>query len=67
MRWVNHLATLIKNGEFTLTHQGIAFDEDGNLIDGQHRLHAIIKAGIAVKMEVSSGWPRSNILAIDVG
>lgn len=36
-------------------HQGIAFDEHGNLIDGQHRLKAIIISGINVTMLVTRG------------
>ena len=28
-------------GQWRLTHQGIAFDKDGKLIDGQHRLSAL--------------------------
>lgn len=34
-------------------HQGIAFDEHGNLIDGQHRLKAIIISGVTVDMLVT--------------
>ena len=46
-------------GEWKLTHQGIAFLEDGSLDDGQHRLKAIIEAdkvkpGIAVEMMVTT-------------
>lgn len=52
------------NWEFN--HQGIAFDVDGKLIDGQHRLEAIVRAdkvqpGIMVPIQVT--WnlpPRSN-------
>lgn len=32
------------------THQGIAFDRDGWLIDGQHRLMAIVATGIPAKL-----------------
>jgi hypothetical protein len=31
-------ASQMASGEWHLTHQGIAFDELGNLVDGQHRL-----------------------------
>lgn len=34
----------IKNDQWITTHQGVAFDWDGNLRDGQHRLVAIIEA-----------------------
>jgi len=46
-------ARLMKSGGWNLTHQGIAFDEEGYLIDGQHRLHAIIEANIPVEMNVT--------------
>ena len=46
--WVNYLANCIRNNEWKPTHQGIAFSENGKLLDGQHRLHAIIKADIPV-------------------
>lgn len=39
------------------THQGIAFNEQDQLIDGQHRLHAIIKCGLTVRMMVTFGLP----------
>jgi hypothetical protein len=45
----------IRNGKWLLTHQGIAFDEDGKLIDGQHRLRAIVLANQAVQMMVTTG------------
>ena len=50
---VEYLSNAIKRGEWVLSHQGIAFNEHGVLIDGQHRLQAIIKSGIAVQMLVS--------------
>ena len=40
-------------GKWSLTHQCIAFDCLGNLIDGQHRLHAIIESGEPVEMYVA--------------
>ena len=52
-RLVDKYAAMMQAGQWLLTHQGIAFDMDGKLIDGQHRLHAIIKAGVPVEMLVS--------------
>ena len=40
---------------FATNHQGIAFDETGALIDGQHRLSAIIKTRIPMEMAVARG------------
>lgn len=54
-------------GEWQVTHQGIAFDENGNLCDGQHRLAAIVKSGIAVEMMVTQGVARGKFTAFDTG
>jgi hypothetical protein len=48
------------NGKWLLSPQGIAFDEDGHLFDGQHRLKAIIRAGMAVEMLVLRGFPEKQ-------
>ncbi len=56
----------MKDGLWTLTHQGIAFDENGRLIDGQHRLHAIIMAGFAVMMMVTKGISVESLATIDI-
>ena len=38
---VREFAEAMKRGDWQLTHQGIAFDTDGQLKDGQHRLAAM--------------------------
>lgn len=59
----------MKNGKWRITHQGIAFNEDGFLIDGQHRLNAIIHSEVSVKMIVARDVKAKNYksLEIDVG
>jgi hypothetical protein len=42
-------------GHWFLNHQGIAFDEHGRLIDGQHRLKAIELSGLTIQMLVTRG------------
>lgn len=59
-RRVNHstvkrYARIMKSGGWNLTHQGIAFDDKGELIDGQHRLEAIVAANTPIKMMVTYG------------
>ena len=49
---VRQYASDMKAGNWALTGQGISFDSDGNLLDGQHRLAAIISAGMTVPMLV---------------
>lgn len=39
------------------THQGLAFNDKDELIDGQHRLHAIVLSGVTVRMMVTFGLP----------
>lgn len=55
-------ADAMKKGEWQLTSQGITFNDKGQLTDGQHRLHAIIKAGVPVEMYVTYGEPSSSII-----
>jgi hypothetical protein len=50
----------MKNGDWYLTHQGIAFDAEGSLIDGQHRLQGVVRAKRNVLMFVSAGWPANG-------
>jgi len=45
------------NGNWKLSPQGIAFDAEGRLFDGQHRLHAVRRAGVTVPMLVLQGFP----------
>jgi hypothetical protein len=65
---VNQYARDMLNSQWVLNHQGIAFDDDGNLIDGQHRLAAIARSGCTVDMLVTTGIPKlsENGLAIHV-
>ena len=64
---VEAYAREIKRGTFVLTHQGIAFDENGQLIDGQHRLMAIAASGTPVKMVVSRGVVPTALTVVDRG
>lgn len=52
----------MKNGRWQLTPQGIAFFENGNLADGQHRLKAIVAAGVPVQMNVTYDVPNDSTL-----
>jgi hypothetical protein len=45
-------------GQWVYTHQGIAFNDKDELIDGQHRLKAVILSGVEmVRMMVTFGLP----------
>ncbi|GAA2484842.1 MULTISPECIES: hypothetical protein [Actinomycetes] len=67
---VDFLADSIIRDEWQLTHQGIALDgplDTGRLLDGQHRLNAIIKAGISVWIYVFEGLPETAFPVLDTG
>lgn len=53
--WPKQLASYITSGKWKLTHQGIAFNCDGTLRDGQNRLRAIVLANQSVQMMVTYG------------
>jgi len=57
----------LEQGNFRLTHQGIAFDWDGNLIDGQHRLMAIAESGVTAHMYVTYNCDPEIFKVIDSG
>lgn len=49
------------------TGDAIRFDIDGELIDGSHRLTAILVTGKSQKMDVIRGLPKEVFAAIDTG
>jgi hypothetical protein len=51
--YIDGLAVLMQKGLFYLNPQGIIFDTSGNLLDGQHRLWAVIKSGCTVEFRVT--------------
>lgn len=54
---VNAYARDMTNGVWVPTHQGIAFNDRDELIDGQHRLRAILRSGTTIRMMVTFGLP----------
>lgn len=65
--WVDALAQEMRLGRFVQNHQGIAFSKSGRLIDGQHRLAAIVKSGCTVNLLVSSGVDEEAFMVVDCG
>lgn len=62
---VQTLISAIKNGTWTESPQPICFDKDGNLIDGQHRLEAIVRAEVPVVMTIAEhDADRDNYMSI---
>lgn len=62
---VSAMVAAIVSGKFHLTHQGIGFHLDGSLVDGQHRLTAIVRSGVAVQMTVTRGLTDEALAHVD--
>lgn len=67
IRQVAAYADDLRNGRWTFNGDPIRFDLNGELIDGQHRLHAIIEAAMPVQMIVLRGLRREQMDSIDTG
>lgn len=61
------LKQALEGGEARLTNDAIAFDEEGRLLNGQHRLQAIKETGIDMQLLVMRGLPATSREAIDIG
>lgn len=57
----------IQRGEWMCTHQGIAVANTGRLLDGQHRLLAIVETGSTVPLLLSTDCEESLFGGIDCG
>jgi hypothetical protein len=64
---VAEYAKAMTEGRWLLTAKGISFDCDGRLIDGQHRLLAVIESGRDARMTVSFGEHPEAFDVIDTG
>ena len=63
---VEHWKGVISRGEWRYTHQGIAFNVNGVLQDGQHRLLACVETELPIIIQISIGMPVENYDAVDL-
>lgn len=61
-----YAATMVAN-DWRLTHQGLAFNWDGKLVDGYLRLQAIVKSNKTIAVPVAFGLDPKDYPAIDTG
>ena len=66
-RAVDKYAKEMREGRWQLTHQGAAISKSNVLLDGQHKLAAVVQSGIAVSMFITRGLPDSTFSVIDAG
>jgi hypothetical protein len=64
---VHSFAEAMRRGDWVVTHQGIAFDVNGVLFDGQHRLAAIIEADQPVELTVFTDVNEGTFDVLDTG
>ena len=64
---VNRYTEDISKGNWLLNGESIVIDDNGNVIDGQHRLRAIIKANKPIESVVVRGIDRSTFHTFDIG
>ncbi len=62
---VSKYAQDMRDGLWKQTHQGLAFYSNGDIADGQHRLHAVIQSGSSIPFLVSFDVPDDARIAID--
>lgn len=61
------LTRQIQKGKWKMTTDSIGFDSNGKLINGQHRLHAIVRANKDVEALVTYGLDPEAFNVIDTG
>lgn len=57
----------MRNDLWRTTHQSMALDKDGRLIDGQHRLSALVSAGVSLWLKVDRYAGDAPMSAFDIG
>lgn len=64
---VSKYANYMITGEWVLSDQCISFDLTGKLINGQHRLLAIVQSGVTIKAMVARHMPEDSFKYLDQG
>jgi hypothetical protein len=60
-------AAMMANGQWALNGETVVISATGRLLDGQHRLAAVVEHGHAVPMLVATGALDSTFSTIDIG
>jgi len=65
--WVKRLTESMLRNEWTINGEAIKIGVSGNVLDGQHRLHAIIKSGASIQTVVMHNVSDQVFLTLDQG
>jgi hypothetical protein len=64
---VDRLARDMKNGRWVINGETIKFTKNGKLLDGQHRLYAVLLSDVTVDFEFVEGLDDEVMATIDTG
>lgn len=60
-------ARQMQNNEWFVTGQGISLAPDGSVLDGQHRLHAVLEYKHPVRMTIAYNCDKDSFTVLDTG
>ena len=64
---VEQYTRAMQSGDWKISDSIIGFDESGRLVNGQHRLSALVKSGTTQHFFVARGLPASAVATFDQG
>lgn len=65
--YIRNLAKEMQSGNWAMTGQPIVVSNEGVLLDGQHRLEAVVASGATVELMVVRGVDKDSFKFIDTG
>lgn len=66
-RHVVYLSNQMRDNQWQFDGQPVRFDKFGRLLDGQHRLSAVVKSGKTIQFLIVSGLDESTFKVMDTG
>jgi len=60
-------ANEMTSGSWQVSPDNIAFDTEGYLVNGRHRLEAVVKSGVTIKSGVTTDMPKESFPFMDQG
>lgn len=64
---VNLWAEAMKRGEWRMNGEAIKIAADGTILDGQHRLYAVVQSGVTIPILIITGLPKQSQETMDTG
>lgn len=65
--WVKRLSKEMTNDRYRPTPDAVIITVSGLVVNGQHRLRAIVKSGLPQWMVITKGWPEDTYEILDAG